>query len=121
MVPANILLVDDSYAVRRALRSVIESQTDWQIAGEAENGLQAIEKFRELSPDVVILDLSMPVMNGLEAARRIREISHSAFLFLFTLHAYPNLMEEALKSGINNVVSKQDAPLLLSVLHAALA
>ena len=120
-VPTNILLVDDSSVVRRALRAVIESQTNWRVVGEAENGLEGIEKFRELTPDAVILDLSMPVMNGLDAARRIREISHSVHIVLFTLHAYPYLMEDARKIGIDKVVLKGDAPRLLSALRSALA
>ena len=120
-MPTNILLVDDSSAVRRALRAVIETQTNWRVAGEAENGLEAIEKFRALSPDVVILDLSMPLMNGLEAARHIREISRSACILLFTLHAYPYLLEDARKIGINQVVLKDDAALLLGAVRSALA
>jgi len=119
-VPISILLVDDSSVVRRSLRSVIESQTNWQVAGEAENGLEAIEKFRELSPDVVILDLSMPLMNGLDAARRIREISSGECILLFTLHAYPYLIEDARRIGINHVVSKDDASGLLGTLQSKL-
>lgn len=124
-MPTSILLVDDSSVVRRSLRSVIESQTNWRVAGEAENGLEAIEKFRELSPDVVIdvviLDLSMPLMNGLDAARRIREISSGVCILLFTLHAYPYLIEDARKIGINHVVSKDDASGLLGTLQSKLA
>lgn len=119
-MPTTILLVDDSSAVRRALRAVIETQTNWRIAGEAENGLDAIEKFRELSPDVVILDLSMPLMNGLEAARQIRQISPSVRILLFTLHAYPYLLEDARRIGINQVVSKDDTALLLGAVRSAL-
>lgn len=121
-MPTNILLVDDSSAVRRALRLVIESQTNWQVAGEAENGLEGIEKFRELHPDVVILDLSMPVMNGLDAARRIREMSSDVRILLFTMHSYTYLMEDARKSGINQVVSKSDdASRLLGAVRSVLA
>jgi len=107
--------------VRRSLRSVIESQTNWRVAGEDENGLEAIEKFRELSPDVVILDLSMPLMNGLDAARRIREISSGVCILLFTLHAYPYLIEDARRIGINHIVSKDDASGLLGTLQSKLA
>lgn len=120
-MPTTILLGDDSLAVRRALRAVIETQTNWRVAAEAENGLEAIEKFRELSPDVVILDLSMPLMNGLEVARHIREISPKACILLFTLHAYPYRLEDARRIGINHVVSKDDAALLLGALRSALA
>lgn len=117
-----ILLVDDSSPVRRALRSVIEMHPNWSVAGEAENGLEAIEKFRELSPDLVILDLSMPVMNGLDAARRIREISPSVCILLFTMYAYPALVENARKIGVNQVLSKaDDSALLLGAVKSALA
>ena len=63
-MPTRILVVDDCRAIRHSLRSYIEAQTDWQICGEAENGKAAVEMTQTLSPDVVILDLSMPVMNG---------------------------------------------------------
>ena len=69
-----ILLVDDNAVVRRALRYSIESQTDWEVAGEAENGKVAIELVQRSSPDVIILDLSMPVMNGLDAARVLKRL-----------------------------------------------
>jgi len=70
-----ILIVDDSSSIRNLLRFFIEHNTDWQVCGEAENGQVAVEKVRELKPHAVILDLSMPVMNGLEAAREITRIA----------------------------------------------
>jgi hypothetical protein len=66
-----ILIVDDSSLIRHTLRSFIEQTNEWQVCGEAENGAVAIEKVKELHPDVVILDLQMPVMDGLEAAGQI--------------------------------------------------
>ena len=121
-MPKSFLLVDDSLVVRRALRDVLETQSHWKIAGEAENGLEAIEKFRELSPDVVILDLSMPLMNGLDAASRIREISSTVYILLFTMYAYPSLVEKARQIGVNQVLSKvDDAVLLLGAVQSALA
>jgi DNA-binding NarL/FixJ family response regulator len=105
-----ILIVDDSPAIRRSLRSLIAEQTDWTIIGEAENGKVAIEKSRELEPDVIILDLSMPVMNGLDAAREIRESSPNVHILLFTMHAYPHLVEDARNFGVNKVVSKSEDP-----------
>jgi DNA-binding NarL/FixJ family response regulator len=101
-----ILLVDDNAVVRRALRFSIESQTDWEISGEAENGKVAVELVQQSSPDVIILDLSMPVMNGLDAARKIRALAPSAGILLFTLHACPQLVEDARKVGIDEVLSK---------------
>jgi DNA-binding NarL/FixJ family response regulator len=100
---------------------VLEGESNWRIAAEATNGLEAVEKFRELSPDVVILDLSMPLMNGLDAARRIRELSPTVRILLFTMHAYPHLMDDARKIGINHVVSKaEDASRLVGALRSAL-
>jgi DNA-binding NarL/FixJ family response regulator len=103
-----ILLVDDNAVVRRALRCSIESQTDWEVAGEAENGKVAIELVQRSSPDIIILDLSMPVMNGLDAARHIKALSPQTRILLFTLHASPQLTEDARRAGINDVLSKAD-------------
>ena len=118
-----ILVVDDTLAIRRSLRLRIETETDWEICGEAENGREAIERVKELHPDVVLLDLSMPVMNGLDAARRIKAIAPRTHILMFTLHTYPQLLDEARKAGIANVVSKSDAagPNLLRALRSLLA
>jgi DNA-binding NarL/FixJ family response regulator len=108
-MPTRILVVDDSRAIRRSLRSYIEAQTDWQICGEAENGKVAVEMTQTLSPDVVILDLSMPVMNGLDAAREIRRIAPDVCVLMYTLNVYPRLLENANKVGIKDVLSKSRA------------
>src|SRR5882724_5104587 len=96
-----ILLADDNPGIRHSLRTLLTSQTDWEICGEAENGKLAVEMVRTRSPDVVILDLSMPVMNGLAAARQIREIAPDVPILLFTLHASPQLREAARAVGID--------------------
>ncbi len=70
-----VLIVDDSPVIRHALRSCIEQTTAWQVCGEAENGKIAVEKVKTLHPDVVILDLQMPVMDGLEAAGQIYQLA----------------------------------------------
>ena len=93
-------VVDDTQAIRRSLRLHIEKETDWEICGEAENGRDAIERVKELEPDLVLLDLSMPVMNGLDAARRIKAIAPHTHIVMFTLHNYPQLVDEARKAGI---------------------
>jgi len=69
-----ILIADDNAMVRRALRRLIESHSDWQVCGEAMGGREAIDRARELHPDVLVLDLMMPGMNGFEAARQLAEL-----------------------------------------------
>ncbi len=101
-----ILIVDDSPVIRNSLRSCIEQRSDWETCGEAENGKLAVELVQKLHPDVIVLDLSMPVMNGFDAARQIRKIAPCARIILFTMHASPQLVEEALKVGVNDVLSK---------------
>jgi len=105
---AKILLVDDTAAIRRSIRFCIEAETDWKICGEAENGKVAVEMVRELHPDVVLLDLSMPIMNGLEAARQIGATAPETHILMFTLNAYPALVPEAYNAGIKDVISKSE-------------
>jgi len=118
-----ILLVDDSVVVRRAVRSCIESQTDWEVCGEAGNGKVAIEMVQTLLPNVVILDLSMPVMNGLDAARHIRALAPESYILLFTLQVYPDLFEDARKVGVDKVLSKSAVagPGLVGAVRSSLA
>jgi two-component system, NarL family, nitrate/nitrite response regulator NarL len=118
-----ILVVDDTQAIRRSVRLRIENETDWEICGEAENGREAVERVQDLHPDVVLLDLSMPVMNGLDAARHIKAIAPHTHILMFTLHTYPQLLDEARKAGIAEVVSKSGAtgPDLLHALRSLLA
>lgn len=104
----SILIVDDNHLVRRLLRSWLEQHSEWTICGEAENGEMAVEKVQELRPDIVILDLQMPVMNGLEAARQIRLAVPRTVMVMFTVHESPQLLREARASGIREVVSKTE-------------
>jgi two-component system, NarL family, response regulator NreC len=101
-----ILIVDDNTLGRHSVRASIEQNTDWRVCGEAENGKVAVEKVRALRPDVVILDLQMPVMNGLEAAREIRLLAPNTAMIMFTMHSCEQLVKEARAAGIRDVVSK---------------
>ena len=103
---AQILIVDDSAFLRRSIRSSIEQNPDWQVCGEAENGQIAIEKTRELRPDLIILDLAMPIMNGLDAARHIAGIAPGVAIVLFTMHGSKELSKYAELIGIKQVLSK---------------
>jgi DNA-binding NarL/FixJ family response regulator len=107
-VATRILIVDDSSAIRQAVRCLIEQRPDWEVCGEADNGQTAIDKFRELSPDFVVLDLSMPVMNGLDAARQISVIDPAVPLLMCTLFQSEQLVSEARKAGIGGVLSKSE-------------
>ena len=89
-----LLIVDDHEVVRVGLRFVLAQNREWVICGEASNGVEAVERTAELQPDVVILDLSMPVMSGLEAARRIRVISPATKIIVFSMHEMPATARE---------------------------
>jgi DNA-binding NarL/FixJ family response regulator len=123
-MPLKILIVDDSPSIRHLLRFFIEHNTDWQVCGEAENGQVAVEKVAELHPHAVILDLSMPVMNGLEAAREIGRIAPDVQMVMFTMHTSEQLRKDAEAAGIKAVISKSDTigeHLLASVRHLCAA
>jgi DNA-binding NarL/FixJ family response regulator len=103
-----ILIADDSSSIRNLLRLFIEHNTDWQVCGEAENGQVAVEKVAMLQPHAVILDLSMPVMNGLEAAREIARNDPEVQMIMFTMHISEQLRRDAQAAGIKEVISKSD-------------
>jgi DNA-binding NarL/FixJ family response regulator len=117
-----ILIVDDSPMVRRMVRGSVESKTDWQVCGEAENGQEAVRMVEELNPDLVVLDLSMPVMNGLEAARHIAVNAPNTALLMYTMQDSNQLLKEAEDAGINEVITKSAAGIdrLLASMRALL-
>ena len=101
-----IMVVDDNPAIRRALKNILEFTPGWEVCGEAADGRDGIEKAKMLSPDLIVMDLSMPVMNGLEAARILHEIMPSVPLILCSLHTDRVLQREATAAGITTVFSK---------------
>jgi len=105
-MPKSILIVDDSPQIRKLMRSYFASESDFEVCGEAVDGLDAIEKFAELDPDLIILDASMPRMNGLEAARVLRSMDGEVPIILFTMHAESLSGSDASDTGITSVVSK---------------
>jgi DNA-binding NarL/FixJ family response regulator len=114
-MPKLILIVDDSAPVRNSVKFMLESVPDWVVGGEARNGREAIDKVALLSPDLVLLDLSMPVMNGLDAARELSLIRPDLPIVMFT--DSPEISREALLCGCRRVVSKTTVLLLISVIH----
>jgi DNA-binding NarL/FixJ family response regulator len=107
-----ILLVDDHPIVRQGLRTLLEGHSGWEIVGEASDGVEALEKVNALHPDVVVLDVTMPRMNGLEACRLIQQQrgKKSGLEVLFvTQHDSPQMMREALDAGARGYVVKSNA------------
>lgn len=107
-MPRSVLIVDDHEAIRRGLRSLFRTHPEFCICGEAVDGVDAIQKAQELTPDLVILDLAMPEMNGLEAAAALKYILPEAPLFLLTAHYSRELELAASASGVCAVFSKHD-------------
>lgn len=104
-----ILVADDHEIVRHGLRTLIESQTGWSVVAEAANGTQAVEKAAELKPDVVLLDLGMPELNGLEATRRIREMLPQTEILVLSVHDSEQMVREAISWGARGYLVKSDA------------
>lgn len=115
-----VLIVDDHIAMRRAVTRVLESQPNVVVCGEAENGRIAIEQAQELKPDLIVLDLSMPVMNGLEAAKVLREMMPDIPILMYTSFATSNLAEAALAAGVSRVSIKSSPPALIADLQMLL-
>jgi DNA-binding NarL/FixJ family response regulator len=105
---ARILVVDDVPAVRRGLCSLLASY-ELEICGEAENGKQAVDQVQELYPDIVVLDISMPVMDGLRATMEIRRVAPSTKIVLFSIHDGPQAKTAARMVGADALVSKAAA------------
>jgi DNA-binding NarL/FixJ family response regulator len=109
-----ILLVDDSENERAVIRMAVEGLTKYRVCGEAVNGTQAIKKAQELKPDLIIMDLAMPLMNGLEAASVLKKALPDIPVVLFTLYGDLVKCERSPTFGVTEVVSKEEgiAPLL---------
>jgi DNA-binding NarL/FixJ family response regulator len=120
-VPKRILIVDDSPVIRKTLHQTLERQDDWEICGEAANGREGIEKALRLKPDVIVLDLAMPVMNGLDTARELTRRLPSLPLLMFTNFETARLKQEAISAGVSALVSKTESvEVLISGLRALL-
>jgi len=104
----SILIVDDHSAIRRALRAAFEHQADFTVCGEAENGLDAIAKAKMLAPDLIVLDLRMPEMDGLQTARALKALMPNVPLMMLTCYNSTAAEREALASGVTAVFSKPD-------------
>jgi len=104
-----ILLVDDHEVVRRGLTVLLRARPDWEVCGEASNGREAVEKAQKLNPDIVILDVGMPQLNGLEATRQIVKARPETRVLILTLHDSDTLVQEVLNAGARGFLLKSDA------------
>jgi DNA-binding NarL/FixJ family response regulator len=106
---AHILLLDHNPNIRLVLKALIESHAGWHVYGEASDGQEGVDKAIMLKPDLVIVDFSMPILNGLQVASKILEARPSLPIILCTIHFFPEMIAEAKKVGIREVVNKSDA------------
>ena len=122
MPDINLLLVDDHQVVRTGLRMLLEGQPDLKIVGEADSGSQALEKARMLSPDVVVMDITLPDISGIEATRRLKEALPEIAVVALTIHEDEQYFFEMLQAGASGYVPKRAAPEdLIASIRAAFA
>lgn len=109
MEPPRVLIADDHEVVRKGLRTLLEEQPGWQVAGEACDGREAVEKAKNLKPDVTVLDISMPTLNGLEATRQMMKNNPQSRVLVLTMHESDPLIREVLGAGARGYLLKSDA------------
>jgi CheY-like chemotaxis protein len=121
VVPMNILVADDKRHMRRVLRSLIEGHEGWEVCAEAADGVQAVNRAKQFQPDLIILDLAMPELNGIEAAGQISQALPGVPILIFTLYASPQIEREAEKVGVQRVISKSTGYMLVPAIEEAWA
>ena len=104
-----VLLADDHEVLRRGLRQIIEDQPGWTVCGEAGTGREAVDLAAQEKPDIAVVDISMPELNGLEATRQIRKASPRTEVLVFTMHENESLVREVLSAGARGYLMKSDA------------
>jgi DNA-binding NarL/FixJ family response regulator len=109
MKTVRILIADDHDLMRRGVKSLLTSHPGWEVCGEAHTGREAVAQAETLKPDVVILDISMPDLNGIEAARRIRKSSPNTEVLILSVHYSDQLIREMLEAGVRGYIVKSDS------------
>jgi DNA-binding NarL/FixJ family response regulator len=104
-----ILLVDDHDVVRRGLKALLQERAEWEICGEAVTGREAVDLAGRLQPEIAIIDLMMPDLNGLETTRQIRKVSQRTQVLIFTMHHTESLVHDVLEAGARGYLLKSDA------------
>jgi len=110
MKPITVLLAEDNVSFRKSVKALIETDEDINVVGEAKNGREAVEIALDLQPEVVIMDIAMPLLNGLEATQQIVEKSSSIRVIILSAHPDPEYIERAFKCGAFGYLIKQSAP-----------
>lgn len=113
MATWSVLIVDDSAAIRKVICELFTREGDFEVCGEAENGQEAIDMAQRIKPALIVTDLSMPVMNGLDATRILRRLMPEIPIILYSAHIDPFVEKEALSAGATAVVPKSDVVALL--------
>ena len=113
MKKLRILIADDHSMIRQGLKALIESKLEWELCAEADNGRKAVELAIKTQPDIAVLDITMPELNGLDATRRIRAAIPAVQVLILTMHDSEALAREVLEAGARGYVLKTDAPELL--------
>jgi DNA-binding NarL/FixJ family response regulator len=117
-----VLIVDDYAAVRKGVCVILSSRLDIEVCGEAENGEEAVEKAKALRPDFIILDVTMPVLNGFDAAREILKILPDVPILMLSMHQHQQFVAEAKRAGVHGYVTKAEvADTLLQAVDALLS
>ena len=106
---ARILVVDDHEVVRQGVRAILQARPDWEICGEAVDGHEAIRLTKQLRPDVVVMDITMPLMSGLEAAQEIAKLQLPSRVLIFTMHESKSLAPSVRRAGAQGYVVKSRA------------
>lgn len=109
MKTVRILIADDHEVVREGLRAVIEKEPDWEVCDTAQTGREAVEKAGELKPDIVVLDMGMPELNGLEATRQIKRLLPKTEVLIFTAQETDDLVREVFDAGAKSFILKAEA------------
>ena len=108
MKKLRILIADDHGLVRRGARALLQAQQGWRVVGEAANGREAVEKAKEMKPDVAVVDISMPELDGVEVARQILEAVPDAKVLVLTMHESDQMVQRALGAGAHGYILKSD-------------
>ena len=120
-MPVTILIADDNALVRAALRQVLENEKLGEIVVEAENGREAVARAVQVKPDLVILDLAMPLMDGFATAREIGALLPGVPVLMHTLYWSPRVQVEAMKVGVRKTVAKSDSNVLIAAVRELLS